>query len=56
MKGKYKKVAVITELKLQTKNKSRVNVYLDGVYFCALQLETIIKYALKEQMQIEMED
>jgi len=49
-------VAIITQLKLQTKNKNRVNVYLDDAYFCALELETVVKHSLKEQIEIKTED
>lgn len=55
----------ITELKVQQKDKNRVNLYLDGRYFCALELETVVKNGLKigtiiaeeklSQMQIESE-
>lgn len=37
----------ITELKMQKRNKNRVNLYLDGKYFCALDLETTVKNQLK---------
>ena len=43
----------ITLLKIQTKNKNKVNVYLDGSYFCALSLETVMKHNLKAGMMIE---
>ena len=49
-------MAIITQLKLQTKNKNRVNVYLDDAYFCALELETVVKHSLKEQIEIKTED
>ena len=48
-------MAVITQLKLQAKNKNRVNIYLDDAYFSALELETVVKYTLKEQMEITKE-
>ena len=37
----------ITALKIQARDKNRVNIFLDNKYFCALELETTIKYSLK---------
>ncbi len=37
----------ITQLKIQSKDKNRVNLYLDNKFFCGLDLETTIKYSLK---------
>lgn len=38
----------ISKLEIQKRNKSRVNLYLDGEFFCGLSLETVIKNHLKE--------
>ncbi|MDD4210772.1 MAG: RecX family transcriptional regulator [Clostridia bacterium] len=46
----------ITQLKLQTKNKERVNVHLDGEFFCGLQAETVIKHSLKVGDDIEQDE
>lgn len=46
----------ITDIKEQAKNKKRVNVYLDGVYYCGLDLVTAVKYRLKKGMQIKESD
>lgn len=43
----------ITQIKVQVKDKSRVNISLDGTYFCALSLETVVKHNLKEGMIID---
>ena len=43
----------ITHLKIQTNNKKKVNVYLDGSYFCSLALETVMKNNLKVGMMVE---
>lgn len=43
----------ITNLIIQKKNKNKVNVYLDGSYFCALSLETVMKNNLKKDMIID---
>ena len=37
----------ITDLKPQAKNKKRVSVYLDGAYYCGLDLATAVKNRLK---------
>ena len=37
----------ITALKIQQRDKNRVNLYLDNKYFCALELETTIRFSLK---------
>ena len=44
-------MAIITELKIQ-KNKSRANVYLDGVFYCGLEVATIMKHGLKTGFEI----
>ena len=38
----------ITALKEQSKNKKRVNVYLDGQFYIGLDLLTVMKLRLKE--------
>ena len=43
----------ITELKEQVKNKKRVSVYLDGEFYCGLDLITVMKYRLKKGDFIE---
>ncbi len=43
----------ITELKTQTKNSKRVSVYLDGQYYCGLDLQTVVKNRLKVGLQID---
>ena len=43
----------ITDLKPQAKNPKRVSVFLDGSYYCGLDLVTAVKYRLKAGMQIE---
>lgn len=37
----------ITDIKEQLKNKKRVSVYLDGEFYCGLDLITALKYRLK---------
>ena len=46
---------IITEIKKQTKKNNRFNIYLDGVYYCRLNAETIVKNGLKTGMEIEKE-
>ena len=48
-------MALISDLKFQ-KNKKRVNVFLDGAYYCALQYETLVKHGLKVGDEIEKSD
>ncbi len=43
----------ITDLKPQVKNKERVSVYLNGSYYCGLDLATTVKYRLKIGQEIE---
>lgn len=43
----------ITGLKIQSRDKKKVNVYLDGAYFCALSLETVLKHSLKPNTIID---
>ena len=44
---------VVSDLKVQVKNKKRVSVYLDGSYFCGLDLATVMLNRLKVGMAIE---
>ncbi len=37
----------ITQIKVQSSDKNRVNLYLDGKFFCGLEMETAVKYGLK---------
>lgn len=46
---------IITEIKKQTKNNNRFNIYLDGQYYCGLNAETIVKNGIKTGMEIEKE-
>ena len=43
----------ITDLKPQLKNSKRVSVYLNGSYYCGLDLLTVMKYRLKVGSEIE---
>ena len=43
----------ITDIKEQVKNKKRVSVYLDGEYYCGLDLVTAVKNRLKVGQLIE---
>lgn len=45
----------ITDLKPQAKNAKRVSVYLDGSYYCGLDLLTVVKERLKVGQFIERE-
>ena len=43
----------ITDLKPQLKNGKRVSVYLNGSYYCGLDLLTVMKFRLKVGSEIE---
>lgn len=43
----------ITKIQLQTKNKNRVNLYIDDIYSFSCDAEIIIKYKLKEGLEID---
>ena len=43
----------ITDIKPQVKNKGRVSLYLDGLYYCGLDLATTVKFRLKVGQEIE---
>ena len=43
---------IITDLKTQTKNAKRVSVFLDGEYYCGLDLQTVVKNRLKVGLEI----
>ena len=48
-------MAIITEITPQTKDKTRVNVYLDGRFCCGLDFVTLAEYRLKKGMEITEE-
>lgn len=43
----------ITEISVQKKNKKRCNIYADGVFVCALDNFTVIRYNLKVGDEVE---
>lgn len=42
----------ITDLQIQQRNKTRVNVYVDGEFCCALEMLTVMKLGLKIGQEI----
>ncbi len=46
---------VITDIKPQVKNPTRCSIYLDNVFYCGLELETVMRHRLKIGDQIEPE-
>ena len=42
----------ITKIETQ-KNKKRVNIFVDGSFFCGLNKETAILFGLKENKEID---
>ena len=46
---------IITQIEQQKRDKERVNIYIDGVFYCGLNMETIIKHKLKVGLDVEKE-
>lgn len=46
-------MAEITLIETQKKNKNRCNLYIDGRFYCGINLETAMKYSLKAGTQID---
>ena len=46
---------VITDIKPQVKTPTRCSIYLDNVFYCGLELETVMRHRLKIGDQIEPE-
>ncbi len=44
-------MSTITEISEQKRDKKRVNLYLDGAFYCGLSLETVYRYRLKKGME-----
>lgn len=49
-------MAEITSIEPQVKDKTRCNVYVDGVFYCGIKLEVAIKYHLKAGMHVEKKE
>ena len=49
-------MATITDISVQVKNKSRVNVFLDGEFACGLDAFTVEKNRLRIGAQIEQNE
>lgn len=43
----------ITDIKTQVKNKKRASIYLDGAFYCGLDVATVLKNRLKIGMDID---
>jgi len=48
-------MAVITQIKTQTNDKTRANIYLNGSFVCGLSLTCVFAYRLKEGEEISAE-
>lgn len=44
----------ITKIEVQTKDKTRANLYVDEEFFCGISVELVVKLGLKKGMEIEM--
>lgn len=49
-------MAKITEISVQKRDKNRASIYLDGVFYCGIRLETVYNYHLKTGMDISPEE
>lgn len=47
---------ILTKIEGQAKNKNRVNIYIDGSYSFACHMEIILKYGLREGMEIDRKE
>lgn len=47
---------IITELKPSKRKNERYSIYIDGVFYCSLQLETILKEKIVKGMEISKND
>ena len=47
---------LITGLEPQKRNKNRVNLYIDGSYYCPLSLETVSKHRIKIGDEIDKDE
>ena len=47
---------LITKIEVQKNNKQRVNLYLDGEFYCGLSVETVIKNRIKEGQDLEKDN
>lgn len=45
----------ITSIETQVKDKSRCSIYVDGVFYCGMSLDVVVKYRLKKGMFVEKE-
>lgn len=48
-------MSIVTEIKIQTKNSSRVSVYIDDEFFIGASLEVIIKNKIKKGSNVSKE-
>ena len=47
---------IITEIKIQEKNKKRCNLFIDGEFFSSISLETTIKNNLKKGQEVDQKE
>jgi len=46
---------VITAISVQEKNKERCNIFVDGNFFAGVSMETVLKYRLKPNTEVDAE-
>ena len=47
---------IITEIKIQEKNKTRCNLFIDGEFFSSISLETTLKNNLKKGQEVDQKE
>ena len=47
---------IITEIKIQEKNKKRCNLFIDGEFFSSISLETTLKNNLKKGQEVDQKE
>ena len=47
---------IITEIKIQEKNKKRCNLFVDGEFFSSISLETTLKNNLKKGQEVDQKE
>ena len=43
----------ITKIEVQSKDKTRANLYIDDKFCCGISVELVMKYGLKKDMEID---
>ncbi len=49
-------MSIITSINVQTKNKKRCNLFIDGEFYSGISVETVLKYRIKVGQEIDKSD